>query len=462
MSKAPKKPDAKKSKDVKGKTVSAEKQQNTTYLEIVPGKFNENDWNNLLDIDESQEFIWELLDECIENANKIIYTNYLDMQTIPFTINEAKKAILHLIDWQFLDDDVDDDLTENWVEDDEPESCMIDSWAQGYVQTVVLDSSDFEKDIIEEVDEQKSSGSFLEELTQTPYNEMQICETSVPFDSSLLATNEDFKANTPVKVFNSQHRKSMATKKKFSEAISLTQTMPTNNHSVFSFEDKKKLAVTSKIQQVDLETKRMEESIVKAPNAAQSLLKTLLTRPVGQREIELNQFGDIISMTKLDFDKTHAVGLKARFMINDNSKGELENDLNSRRSKINRDEIRVENNRSRDGKKNKNSPRRKPKISEITEEENELMLDPVPGVVFTMLNSVRVGPKKTLVPNKQQNLYDKSEIFLKPVKPLERPDTFTRISLDEILENNHKISSFKSESNKFKPMPPITNGIQQH
>ena len=44
MSKAPKKPDNKKSKDVKGKTVSAEKQQNATLFEIVPGKFNENDW----------------------------------------------------------------------------------------------------------------------------------------------------------------------------------------------------------------------------------------------------------------------------------------------------------------------------------------------------------------------------------------------------------------------------------
>lgn len=35
-----------------------------------------------------------------------------------------------------------------------------------------------------------------------------------------------------------------------------------------------------------------------------------------------------------------------------------------------------------------------PKISEITQEENDIILDPVPGVVFTMLNSVRVGPKK--------------------------------------------------------------------
>ncbi len=52
----------------------------------------------MLDIDESQEFVWELIDECIDNANKVIYANYLEKQTIPFTINEAKKAILHLID----------------------------------------------------------------------------------------------------------------------------------------------------------------------------------------------------------------------------------------------------------------------------------------------------------------------------------------------------------------------------
>ena len=52
----------------------------------------------------------------------------------------------------------------------------------------------------------------------------------------------------------------------------------------------------------------MEDSIVKAPNACQSLLKTLLTRPVGQREVEIDPFGDISSIAKLDFDKTHQVG----------------------------------------------------------------------------------------------------------------------------------------------------------
>ena len=43
MSKAAPKPKAKPSKDTKGKTTSLEKAV-TAILEIVPGKFNENDW----------------------------------------------------------------------------------------------------------------------------------------------------------------------------------------------------------------------------------------------------------------------------------------------------------------------------------------------------------------------------------------------------------------------------------
>lgn len=493
MSKAPKKPDAKKSKDVKGKTVSAEKQQNTTYLDIVPGKFNENDWNNLLEIDENQEFIWELLDECIENANKVIYTNYLDQQTIPFTINEAKKAILHLIDWQFLDDDTDDDLTENWNQDAEPEACMIDSWAQGYVQTIVLEPPVVEKNIIEEVDEQKSGGSFLEELTQTPNDKVHILE-SLPVDSSSSHTVKDtLNSRTTSGNTKQMSKKSVGiaaiggaktrsrkylSNKKFSESVSINQGIPSSSkpdHSMFSFDEKvsvkKELPIHSKFKQIDAETKKMEDSIVKAPNACQSLLKTLLTRPVGQREVEIDPFGDISSIAKLDFDKTHQVGIKTRFAVNDNIKNDSK-DLNSRRSRVEREDGKSSKtavqsmtsfDRSVDNRKNfQKSPRRlKPKVTEIQEEEEELILDPVPGVVFTMLNSVRVGPKKALVPNRQQTLYDKSEIFLKPVKPLERNDSLTRMSLEEILESNHEISSIKKQS-KLKPMPPISHSIQQH
>jgi len=168
--------------------------------------------------------------------------------------------------------------------------------------------------------------------------------------------------------------------------------------------------------------------------------------------------------------------------VNDNSKAEAALELNSRRSKIEKYENSVTNKSSQARDKKKNSPRSRffitlliinnkkantkfifliePKIADSFEEE-DLILDPVPGVVFSMLNSVRVGPKKTLVPNKQQTLYDKSEIFLKPIRPLERSDVFTRMSLEEILESSHEVTTFKT-GNKLKPIPPITQfGIQQ-
>jgi len=65
---------------------------------------------------------------------------------------------------------------------------MIDSWAQGYVQTVVVEASDFEKSGVAEADEQKSGGSFLQELTgDDPYQNFptQFVE-SIPVDSTTI------------------------------------------------------------------------------------------------------------------------------------------------------------------------------------------------------------------------------------------------------------------------------------
>lgn len=52
----------------------------------------------MLEVEDSQEFIWELIDEIFDNTLKTIHTNYLNQQTIPYTINEARKAMLHILD----------------------------------------------------------------------------------------------------------------------------------------------------------------------------------------------------------------------------------------------------------------------------------------------------------------------------------------------------------------------------
>ena len=52
----------------------------------------------MLEIEDNQEFVWEIIDEVFDNTLKIIHEKYLNKQTIPYTINEAKKAILHILD----------------------------------------------------------------------------------------------------------------------------------------------------------------------------------------------------------------------------------------------------------------------------------------------------------------------------------------------------------------------------
>ncbi|CAF4859994.1 unnamed protein product, partial [Rotaria magnacalcarata] len=47
----------------------------------------------------------------------------------------------------------------------------------------------------------------------------------------------------------------------------------------------------------------VEEAISKAPVAAHSILKSILSRPPGYRELELDDNGNVISITKLDPDK---------------------------------------------------------------------------------------------------------------------------------------------------------------
>jgi len=117
----------------------------------------------------------------------------------------------------------------------------------------------------------------LEELTQTPYQETQAVESSVVVETADFLASELAEAKTisPVKIHTPKTQ--LFKSKKFSEPLSFTQTEGASsspkNRSMYSFEEKKKTPVQAKVKQVDVEARRMEESIVKAPNAAQSLLK---------------------------------------------------------------------------------------------------------------------------------------------------------------------------------------------
>jgi len=52
----------------------------------------------MLDRDDGDDFIAELVDELLENVDKIIYANYIESRVIPYAVLQAKDAILQIIE----------------------------------------------------------------------------------------------------------------------------------------------------------------------------------------------------------------------------------------------------------------------------------------------------------------------------------------------------------------------------
>ncbi|XP_067671114.1 uncharacterized protein C2orf81 homolog isoform X1 [Haliotis asinina] len=128
-----------KSRADKGKPPAA--QTPVITHEIVPGKFNDHDWNIMLDKDGTEDFILDIVDEVVDSTMDMIYKSYIEKQLLPFTISQAKDAILQIIDWQFLARDggeVNPEGDPTWLQDEEPDPATTDCWAQGSVPRTYL------------------------------------------------------------------------------------------------------------------------------------------------------------------------------------------------------------------------------------------------------------------------------------------------------------------------------------
>lgn len=52
----------------------------------------------MLEFDDGDEFIGELVDEVVGKTLNIIYDKYIERQLLPYTISQAKEALLTIID----------------------------------------------------------------------------------------------------------------------------------------------------------------------------------------------------------------------------------------------------------------------------------------------------------------------------------------------------------------------------
>jgi len=126
------------SKSRSGKTPSTNQSAppGPTQNAIIPGKFMESDWYELLEIEEDENFIADIIDEITDAALDQVASNIVKSRVLPHTVLSARELLLEIIDWVFLQSDPGEVGTNeklSWVEDDEPLTSVIDNWAQGAV-----------------------------------------------------------------------------------------------------------------------------------------------------------------------------------------------------------------------------------------------------------------------------------------------------------------------------------------
>jgi len=126
------------SKSRSGKTPSTNQNAppGPTQNAIIPGKFMESDWYELLEIEEDENFIADIIDEITDAALDQVASNIVKSRVLPHTVLSARELLLEIIDWVFLQSDQGEVGTNeklSWIEDDEPVTSVIDNWAQGAV-----------------------------------------------------------------------------------------------------------------------------------------------------------------------------------------------------------------------------------------------------------------------------------------------------------------------------------------
>uniref|UniRef100_A0A8C9IP80 Uncharacterized protein n=1 Tax=Piliocolobus tephrosceles TaxID=591936 RepID=A0A8C9IP80_9PRIM len=114
-------------------------------VDIVPGRLNEAEWMALTALEEGEDVVGDILADLLARVMDSAFKVYVTQQCIPFTISQAREAMLQITEWRFLARDegesaVAEDPT--WGEDEEPSACTTDSWAQGSVPVLHAPTSE--------------------------------------------------------------------------------------------------------------------------------------------------------------------------------------------------------------------------------------------------------------------------------------------------------------------------------
>lgn len=440
MSRAP-------AKGNKDKTKPPAAQTPVIAHEIVPGKFNENDWNAMLDRDSSEEFVQEIMDEIVLYTMDEIYKKYIDRQLLPFTIAQAKDAILQIIEWEFLArDEGESNLSDlGWIQDKEPEALTTDCWAQGSVPKIhifgiptPLVEEPEEKEIFVAKEEVIIEEEKVEEDNEPEGPELPELEDKVSITDT---TQEEFSC---VKVSKSDSEEKV---KKFRPY-----------RGVLKREESKiiePLARTEmKLREAEVQASQSStvlSNIFTMPTSCHSLLKVQAGRPPGEKDVTYDAMGNVIAVMKLNPEKlpSHRVSLKYKMI-----------DPKVEAAQAHLDAMRKGHRATQLDRKSKkitiaDMPAFTGKIQAKTERSNSQLppslfevIEISPGVQVTENGHSKKGQERQV---RKADLLEHHQKDLQPISLLIRRSS---VSVSDLL---HRTTPILREFNSPPPLPPITS-----
>jgi len=288
--------------------------------DVVPGRFTENDWTHMVDEETEEDFVSDILQEVVASALDQIYYKIIEQRIIPYTVNAAKDLLLEVIEWQFLVKDpgntgVNEDKT--WLEDEEPEPAVTDSWAQGIIPVLNKEETPVSACIEEEVEimsepstsiadnimddgAMKRSLSSPNSLPDQTYTNESSYDTRIPLEND--SNNSAEKMQHPEPPSKPKQKNAGRTYKTYRGRVpsfrSITMTPITDERSM-------------------LKQQRSENETAMAVVSSGSNIQANFEKNFGLKDIIYDQKGNIVNMQKLNMDMLPSHRVKIKFAVVD-------------------------------------------------------------------------------------------------------------------------------------------------
>ncbi|XP_030046775.1 uncharacterized protein C2orf81 homolog [Microcaecilia unicolor] len=288
-------------------------------LEIVPGRFTETDWIAMVTLEEGEENVGEIMDDLVSQVMKHCFQVYLQRQRIPYTISQAKDATIQIIEWRFLVRDTGEACVakdDSWQEEREPMSAITDSWAQGTVP--VIHSSFIPHMEDEQLTLDEPNWINLASTPIIPTDECRLLELSAsqPQSSSLgeeseVTTSE--KMSTVEKAVEEMKSPSRSQEPVYQPVPSSQQQKPKQEYKPHPVPLRPTVSKSIKpLKASEKETQQPSQTVLKEDSqedvsnlkqpvsSLQNIMKAQLGRHPHRKVVIYDEFGNIISVPKLD------------------------------------------------------------------------------------------------------------------------------------------------------------------